>query len=185
MVLKKRSLVLFVIAMLWGCQSWINITNTYDPDANFADLKTYAWVPDSEATPGGQKITKIPLDGYLRNAVENTLAAKGYQKVTPDTADFEIIYHAALTKTSDQTLNDQSGFTPINSPRSIAVGAYDVPVNDYPTGTLIIDIVNPKTRHLIWRGSAQGQLNQNPGVEERKEKIDRAVKEILKPFPPK
>lgn len=185
MVFAKRFWGVFAIAMLWGC-AWKSVTSYYDPEARFAGLKTYAWMPDREEKTGDHKMDKPLLDEYIRKAVENQLSAKGFHKQAPDMADSEINYHAALTgKMNDQTLNDYYGYTPSSSPRSVQVGRYEVPFHEYDMGSLIIDIVDPETRRLIWRGSAQHELDPNPNQEERKKKIDEAVRKILEQFPPR
>ena len=39
-------------------------------------------------------------------------------------------------------------------------------------------------KELVWRGSGTGVISQSPSVEERTEKINNAVTEILGQFPP-
>ena len=51
-------------------------------------------------------------------------------------------------------------------------------------GTLIIDVFDAAERELVWRGSGEGRVNQARSPEDRQERIDDAVRKILRDFPP-
>jgi hypothetical protein len=54
-------------------------------------------------------------------------------------------------------------------------------VNSYPEGTLVIDVIDRKSRELVWRGVGAGAFPQmNPS----NEKVDKRVTRILQTFPP-
>ena len=50
-----------------------------------------------------------------------------------------------------------------------------------PIGTIIVDIVNPKTHEMIWRGTAQDQVS---GTGADKGQVQDAMTAIFKNFPP-
>jgi Domain of unknown function (DUF4136) len=50
-----------------------------------------------------------------------------------------------------------------------------------PIGTLIIDLVDPNTKEMVWRGIAQDQVSANG---EQKGQTDQAVAALFKNFPP-
>ena len=60
----------------------------YDKSANFAPLKTYAWIPGTAASNPN-------VDLYIRSAVDQYFEKKGFTKVAAKQADFLIVYHAA------------------------------------------------------------------------------------------
>jgi len=49
-------------------------------------------------------------------------------------------------------------------------------------GTLIIDVIDPATSELVWRGWFSGIIKRDRTIDEKE--LDKAVKEILKQFPP-
>ena len=51
-------------------------------------------------------------------------------------------------------------------------------------GTLVLDIVTPETDILVWRGVAEGKLEQSMTELEREQIIDEAVTRLLRNFPP-
>jgi hypothetical protein len=50
----------------------------------------------------------------------------------------------------------------------------------YESGTLVIDIVNPSTQELLWRGSIQRQVLRNLPTEQRLARLQETVDAILK-----
>jgi hypothetical protein len=49
-------------------------------------------------------------------------------------------------------------------------------------GQLVVDIGNPKTKKMLWQGTATDTLNDNP--QKTSNKIDKAVEDMFKKFPP-
>ena len=58
-------------------------------------------------------------------------------------------------------------------------------VFEYDVGTLIVDVVKPDKRSLIWRGSATDEVNFPASKKAQDKKVRQAVQEIFKVFPPK
>jgi hypothetical protein len=56
-------------------------------------------------------------------------------------------------------------------------------VQNVPVGTLIVDIYDSGTKHLVWRGIAHDTLSDRP--EKNTEKLKKAVDKMLDKFPPK
>ena len=51
-------------------------------------------------------------------------------------------------------------------------------------GTLVLDIVDARTKRLIWRGAAEGTLDRDISLENEEKIISEAVEKLLKDFPP-
>jgi hypothetical protein len=52
-------------------------------------------------------------------------------------------------------------------------------------GTLVVDVLDGKTRELLWRGTAEGALIDTRRSDQPQEVIDKIVREVLKEYPPK
>lgn len=187
-ILQRALGTLWFVAL--GACSIMNITSDYDPSTNYSGLSTYNWMPDPQETTGDPRIDNPFLASRIRNAVDNTLAAKGY--LVSDTPDFLIGYHAAVKdKTDVQTINTSYGYGPGwgweygygNRPYGWT-GAPETFVYEYEEGSLILDIVDPESNELIWRGSAQAEVDRSASPEKREKKINEAVERILAQFPP-
>jgi Domain of unknown function (DUF4136) len=177
---------LILLVAVCGCVR-MKISTVHDPKATFTPWKSYAWMPEPAKEPEGIRSNPL-LDGYFRETVEQQLAGQGYLKKTVDTADFLIGYHASLTKgMSVQIMNSYYNYPGSQNwdyPRFAPTSA-DTQVYEFSTGSLIIDLVDAKTRELEWRGSAEAHLDLRPSLKEKKARIKEAVQKILEQFPPK
>jgi hypothetical protein len=192
MKLIQRLLGGLLIGMLCSC-STMQITSDYDPSGHFSGLKTYDWHPVPQKPTGNPRLDNTLLENRIRNAVESQLGQQGYQKLTTGTPDFWIGYHVAIENKIDVTTMNQY----YNYPPGWAYRNYGVPYNapgvtvtqtqayEYEQGTLILDIVDPQTQQLIWRGSAQAELDRTASPEKREKRLKDAIRRILERFPPK
>lgn len=181
-----------VCASLGAC-STLEISTDYDPAARFSNMKRYAWLPEPQKKTGDPRIDdNTLLQQRIRRAVDAELAAKGYTRADAD-ADFLVGYHVSLDKRrSVQVLNDYYGYGPgwgyrygsVYRPLGY-VGPPETYVYEYEQGTLILDIVNPADRALMWRGAARDEVHFQNTPEESEAQIREAVKAMLERFPPK
>ena len=115
----------------------------------------------------------------MRNAVDNSLASKGYKKKSIGKADFLITYHVTLDKQTEiQVINSYNnyssgwgwgwGYGRHNSPYSGFYGN-ETFVYTYDEGSLIVDIVEPESRELIWREAATGRVNFSHSPEQKRQ----------------
>ncbi|MGH7493976.1 MAG: DUF4136 domain-containing protein [bacterium] len=78
-------LALGVLALTLGCSS-VTVKHDYDKDANFAALKTYAWLDVPANAAGSVKAAmerNSLLDKRIKEAVNSQLAAKILAKFPP------------------------------------------------------------------------------------------------------
>jgi len=70
----------------------------------------------------------------------------------------------------------------------VGFGYLWIPVYEEPgnrlAGTLVIDILDPTSRELIWRGSAEGAVVRSGGEAGSQEDLDDIAATILRQFPP-
>jgi Domain of unknown function (DUF4136) len=170
--------VLFVIGFTVSCASVYDVKYDYDQQANFADLKTYDWMP----VPEKSGINSLVVE-RVRNAVNTELKAKGLM-MSSNNPDFLIAEHLGK-KDKVQVTDWGYGYGPYGG----YWGGYwgpggGVSSYEYEEGSLILDFVGAKSKKLIWRGAAKAEV-QNLNTPEKSEKvINEAVKEILKKYPP-
>lgn len=193
MLTPQRSRMVILVAVLSGC-STMQITSDYDPSANFADLRSYNWIPEPQKVSGDPKIDNPFIERRIRDAVDKQLAAQGYEKRSSGTPDFLIGYQVAIgKKLAVSTVNNYYGYgvgagwhhrgaRRYGASRVYVSEAY---VYEYDQGSLVIDVVDPETQKLIWRGSAQAEVDRSASREKREKRISKAVQKILAGFPPK
>ena len=186
----KNAIVFAVLVavVLAGCATIKVHSDYHDPQEDFSALKTYKWV----SSPGGNKLVSDELDLFARDQIDSALQGKGYQRITSGTPDFGVDYHVTIEK-KEEKLNIAQPYTPID------MGRGGVQVNrtfqsyqrlqgldtiKYEEGTLIIDMTDPASGNLIWRGSASAVVNRGAGLEKRKSRGREAIDKILANFPP-
>jgi hypothetical protein len=55
----------------------------------------------------------------------------------------------------------------------------------YLTGSLLIDIIDAGSQKLVWRGTANGEVDPGLTSQQRDERTKAIVQKILSSFPPK
>lgn len=184
MLMLTRSLLPLSLVALGAC-STMQVQSDYDPAARFDGLQTYDWVKTEKKPAADLRLSDPLLDKRITDLVESQLAAQGYRRSLAGAPDFMVGYHVALEKKlAVSTMNDYYGYR-AGWGWSYGAGTGRVMpesyVYEYEQGSLIIDIVNTKTRQLMWRGSAQAEVNQK----KRDQQLAEAVRRILQGFPPK
>ncbi len=136
---------------------------------------TYQWSPGFSRQVVAGKLHHVDMWGLLKQAIEAEMQAKGYRQISmAGQADINISFVAALTSALDDTaIQQQYGLVPGLIVNRVASGQYE-------KGTLIFDVINPKTQRLVWRtaGQALATLEAIPKAD-RKARIAAFVKKLL------
>jgi len=170
--------VLFLIGFTVSCASIFGVQHGYDKQVDFANLKTYDWMPIPEkATIDSLSVQRI------KNSVNAELNAKGLM-MTSDNPNFLIAVHLG-SNDKVQIANFGYGYGPYEGYMSRYWEGGEISTYKHEEGSLILDFVDAKSKKMIWRGAAKAEV-QNLDTPEKSEKlINEAVQEILKNFPPK
>lgn len=185
--------ILVLAVTLAGCAT-AEIHTDYDYKANFSGLKTFAWVPDMKQESTDPRVDNEVTDARIRGAVEEALVAKGFQKSDATQADFWVAYQAAI----EEKLDARDTNFPYTTPRTRdissgnfaqdltwAYGGTKTILSYYEEGTLILDIVGPKDKKLMWRGTAKATLDGGKYSAQKEARLKEGVRDILATFPPK
>jgi hypothetical protein len=169
----------------------LEIKTNQDPDANFAAIKTYAWLPPMPIVKHvasedltNPTLSQEALGPAIVAAVDRQLTARGLTQADRETADVHVAYFAALTVGFSQTyLGEYYGYV-TGWPSPIAPGlAPSTSSNIYEKGTLIIDIVQRASKRAIWRGAAGTRIAQERTLEERIKRLNEGTERIFQKFP--
>jgi hypothetical protein len=169
------AVLVFVAA---GCAPLIDsVDTTYNRSVDFAALKTYGWwsiqgLADTDA----QDLKQI------RTLVDKDLQGKGLRMVEAN-PDFLVV---VLLKKARQegTSEVRKSWTGWWFDQSAPVYWGGPAAWSYEEGTMLIDLVRPKTNHMVWRGTAKTDLKKVKTAEERTAFIEKAVRMIMAKFPP-
>jgi uncharacterized protein DUF4136 len=168
-----------------GCAGQ-QVTTDYSPATSFSQYKTFALVSAPDTTAAQQL-----LDQRVRNAVQAQLTTKGLTLADREKADLYVGY-GMVDKTHRQvyTYNDGWGWGggwgwrywrwgvawPMTVQRQIET---------YTDGTVVVNLVDAKTKKVVWEGEVPDVVNlpvDNP-VRATKE-VDAAVTKLFTKYPP-
>jgi hypothetical protein len=122
------------------------------------------------------------LDGRIRAAVDHELAAKGYQAAAPAKAGFLVGYHVVVKERVDAaTLGGWYGHGGWWGPGQPVQPV----VRRYEEGTLILDVIDPATDRLLWRGTGTAVVDPDASPKAKERRINTVVAKVLERFPPK
>ncbi|MGY0216758.1 DUF4136 domain-containing protein [Endozoicomonadaceae bacterium StTr2] len=180
-----RLLSILLFTILSGCASQ-NVDWDYDPSHTLSNLKTYAWLDTDQSKLGydSEGLTRQ----RIRTAVDRELTAKGFQRIQLDAGespagkvDFLINDRTEVKVRQQQEvtkLYGGYGYYPW-----ITGFGVEATTRQYEQGTLIIDVIDPQTRTLIWTGNSWSRLSKRSTPEERIAKVNKAINLILSGFP--
>jgi len=189
----KTCLIVVILGLAAGCTS-LPVRTDYDPAADFAAFRTYAWLERSPVAAGDPRIDDNPLlHQRVHTAIDAGLQSAGFAAADPATADFLVSYYLTIDRMTSVTyINNYWGYGPGSGSRYYRYnrpGFYPVfsepVVYAYEQGTLVLDIIQPQGRKLVWRGSTSSELDDDATPEQRQQKLTRAVNALLAEFPPR
>jgi hypothetical protein len=146
------------------------ITVEFDESVDFAKFKTFMireGALNSKNPALNSDLTRKKIDGLI----EKYLNARGMLKVSAK-PDMNVRYRlGSMRKTELETY--PAGW------RGLGTRVVRVP---YTEGTLVIDLRDPSTRSLVWRGVAREDKDDPYKIEG---KLDDMVRKALEKYPPK
>lgn len=174
------SIVLFV----WGC-SGIQVSQDYESNIVFSDLKTYTLEPRVPDKTGDIRTNNPLMDERITNAIGHELNAKGMTQ-TNTGPDVLVSYQYNIrTKLSTSSGGPNFGFALGTSRRGSAFGfSTGTDISQYDEGQLAIDMKLGTSGQMIWRGTSTFKVETHVKPEKMTEKINAAVKKTLAQFPP-
>ncbi len=141
----------------------------YDRSANFSAYKTYQWADAKE----GQADNQL-TDQNIKRAVDAQLALKGLQRVE-NGGDLQVNYQVAL--------NQEKQFDAFGTgPRFYGMGRVNTSTID--VGKLVIEMVDPARKQLVWRGDAAKTLDMKKDPEKNYQNLQKAMAKLFKNYPP-
>ncbi len=170
----KHYFFMILLLLSFGLMSCspISVRTDYDRDVSFTKYQTYKWMPNpKKKNKRGKVLPNSLLDKRIRTAVEREMEAKGYQFVKSGKADALIAYHVGVQNKIDI---DRYGY-------GYGYWGRRTHVRRYKEGSIILDIVDPEVKQMVWRGAAQGIVGHPEGDPE---KIKEAIFKIFEKYPP-
>jgi hypothetical protein len=117
----------------------------------------------------------------IKRAVDEQLAQKGLTRVEKN-GDLQIAYHAAIREEKGIDLNGMGwggrGFG------GLWDGSISGQTSTIPIWTLVIDVYDPATKQLIWRGQASKSIDLKKDPDKNFKNLEKAMTKLFKNYPP-
>jgi hypothetical protein len=146
------------------------------PGVDFTKFKTYKWVFADNA----QKPDQI-TDSMITQAIDAELSKKGLQKTTAENADLFVTYQVAVDEQKEWYAYNMGGY-----PWGYGMGGGMTTATEstIQVGMVRLDMYDPATKQLVWRGTASKTIDPKAKPEKRQSNINKAAEKMLKNFPP-
>ncbi|WP_350290090.1 DUF4136 domain-containing protein [uncultured Croceitalea sp.] len=186
--IKFLALPLLAVLFLSSCVS-VRVVSDYDRETDFKEYKTYAFYKT-----GIDKAQISDLDKKrILKAIDLEMSSRGFTKSqNPD------ILVSIFTKEREQVdvYNNNFGwggwgwgwggfYSPwVWGPGFGWGGGFGPNVSTRTEGSLYIDLIDTKSKELVWQGRGAGTLNNTKNIEKKEERIKEFVSQILEAYPP-
>jgi len=169
--------IIFVLLLVFSGCSTLEVNVDYDEAYNFNEQKTYSINREFKDGENSLFIDRV------KKAINMNLEAKNYKQITSSQADFIVTFNAKVeNKTSTYTDYQMVGMGRYRYGGAMisTTSSYN-----YDDGTLVIDVINPKTKKIVWRGVGQAEVQQQDTPSEKQKYLNEIVTKIMEKFPAK
>lgn len=173
------SLFMLVTLAISGCQTLPNIHVIVDKSVNFNDYKTYGFHPEIERQ-GDEYYTASTQ--YIISAINTQMKQKGFRY--SDTPDLWLNFNVHVKdkiRMTDGYVASRYYFYRWDYSAWDNYPLFDERISQYTEGTLNIDLIDRKTKYLVWEGIAVGEVNEST-YDNLETKANEAVELIFAKF---
>ncbi len=180
-----RALPAFLLVLILSFSAQAQKVHVAVPDksVDFSKFKTYSWEPIGA-------VAHPMLAADIVGAVEEQMKAKGLQLV-PSNPDLVIKMYGSIDQETTAYSNDPlygatGGIPPFDPSLSgpALVGTWGNTTVTIHKGELVVDLLDPAAKKLVWRGIAQDNLSAHD-KDKLLDQVNNAISKMFKDYPPK
>jgi hypothetical protein len=166
-----------------SCASTIEVRTIVAPEASLTTQRTFRLLDapvrrDGRPTTGADDpmVNNSIANRALRERITRAFTARGYQLVERE-PDLVVAFYASAREALDVAVWDY-GF-PVRSrwPRPM----YQQVVTEVTEGSVVVDVIDPRTQELLWRGEGRARLSSDPA--ENVKELARAAEKVVRKYP--
>lgn len=172
------------------------VSYDYDPLADFAKLRQFAWAqPATPRRPDDPLLDNSLLDDRIKAVVEHQLLLKGITRSGDGSPpDFLVSYQVVTRKyrMASPAPFAYSPFYPYGMGYGYGRGAWAYDAwgmagtywEEYEGHSLVVDFLHPATGKQLWRGVLHDALDLTGDPASQKYRLDAKVQYLFRNFPP-
>jgi hypothetical protein len=180
-----RSLQLLLglaVVLLPTCAFAQKVRTDYDHAANFEKYKTYKWVQ----VQNNPQVSQL-AEQRIVAAIDAALAKEGFTK-TENNPDVLVDRQVSISSETQLTTYSTGTGPAYGYGARWGYGWGDSGISTttsstIPVGTLVVELLDPQQKQLVFRGIATDTLSDKP--EKNTKKINKAVQKMFDKYPPK
>jgi hypothetical protein len=161
-----------------------------DKEFNFGAVRTWAWHPDGAGdvkmvlTADDDPVKmRERVEPTIKQAVEEALTSRGLSMLTNgQTPQLYVTYYVLLSTGANAETAQYFGATTPNWALP-EVAEQTTNLRFLEQGSLVLDISSTANKTVIWRGVAQAEIDRSRSEEERRARIQQAIKDLIKKLP--
>jgi hypothetical protein len=189
----KRLLACVVVGLLVlavdAVAAKMKVRADFDRTFDFKRVQTWAWdssgpgeVKLARSSQDDPEVVRRRIEPTLVSAVEKEVAGRGLKKAESGTPDIRLHYYVLVTvgfatQTAGQFLPSVTEWG--IPPYVPSTTAFDI----VQRGAIVLDVVSTQVGHVVWRGIADGDIDQIKDDKERDEMIRDAVRDLVRKLP--
>ena len=162
--------IIVVLLVASAALSAQKVTVEFDQASDFTHYKTFA-IRDGQLNSRNVILNSELVKKRIEADIERDLTARGLT-VTTGRPDLNVRYHFGSARRAEVE-RYPAGW------RGLGTRVVRVP---YTEGTLVIDLRDPSTRSLVWRGISSEEKSDAAKIESR---LDDMVRKAIEKYPPK
>ncbi len=121
---------------------------------------TYAWRQGAKCEPDAGKADFPDVENAVQELIDADFAAKGYCRADGAKLDVYVCYRLGKVVTQAETGHAS-----------------------WDDAIIEVDLSDPATGGLVWRGRARGRIDYATSPDTRKGRLETAVRQLMKPLP--
>ncbi|MEH6469940.1 MAG: DUF4136 domain-containing protein [Halopseudomonas sp.] len=180
-----RALILCLCWLLLGGCGQIPVSVDYQSGVDFSRFSHYYWLPP-EANQQPESIYNSDLvSARVEQAVEQQLLSRSLLRIdNPEQADVLVRYQIGV-----EQMVEMEPFMGLEGSYSLHRSSYgsgllSIVSHEYKQSTLVIDLLHPEDKRLLWRGTAERRLKTFNSPDQHSAFITETVAAVLAKYPP-
>ncbi len=181
--IRESGIVALLVLAVGACSSAVEVRTMVAPEANFTTQRTFRVLDapvrrDGRPTTGADDpmVNNSIANRALRDRITRAFTARGYAPAEGET-DLVIAFYASAHEALDITMWDYGYPFRSRWPRP----AYEQTVREVTEGSVVVDVIDPRTQELLWRGAGTARLSDDPA--ENVKELARTAEKVVQRFP--
>lgn len=154
------------LLLLTSVAGGVEIAAEADPAVDFSGFRTFAWA-------SGTPAENPEVERHIASVVERELTGHGFVPRDAE-ADLLVAIHTLVDRHTLQDLHNRINW-------EFWTGVSEIRARDVGAGTLVVDLVDPDSGRIVWRGLVTGAVTGS--AEKMRKKLDRALVRLFQRLP--